>query len=164
MNALADIRSGFDHAMQSLTEGWHQLRRRAAHALTRFHPVTRSTNAPVNKMLEANASQWGLLAADIHEDKDHLTVRVEVPGMDAKDFDIQLIGESLVVSGEKHAQSERSEGRYQIMECAYGSFERVIPLTAAVDDQRAKAKYKHGVLTITLPKTNAVAKGRIKID
>ena len=166
MNRLADICSGIDQAVQSLAEGWQQLRQRAAHALTRFNPVhrTTSTKETTTGILEANASRWALLAAEVHEDADSVCVKIEVPGMEADDFDIQVIDNALVVSGEKRAESERKEGRFQIMECAYGSFERVIPLTAAVNEQQAKAKYKRGVLTITLPKLKTAGKNRITIN
>lgn len=165
MNALSDFRTGIDHAMQSLSEGWQQLRKRAAHALTHFHPAQRSTGVDASdQMLEVHASRWGLLAAEMREDAKNITVKIEVPGMEADDFDIHVIENSLVISGEKRAQSERKEGRFHIMECAYGNFERIIPLTAPVDEQQAQAKYKRGVLVITLPKKALSSKNRISID
>ena len=169
MNALADIRSGFDHALHSISEGWQQLRSSAANAVTRFMPAGHrdSKALTVDEVLEANASHWGLLAAEVHEGKESVTVRLEIPGMEADDFDIQVVGEHLVVKGEKRAQAERSHGQYNVMECAYGSFERVIPLGTAVQDQDATARYRRGVLTVVIPrppKTAPKLGNRIRIE
>lgn len=83
--------------------------------------------------------------------------------MREEDFDIDVQGDRLVVRGEKHVRREHQEGRYYLMECAYGRFERIVPLPAPVTDQGAQAHYRRGVLTITLPKRLAARRRRITV-
>jgi HSP20 family protein len=63
-----------------------------------------------------------------------------------------VVGDALVVRGEKRFEREESEGRWRVLQCAYGSFRRVVPLPAPVLADRAKASYRNGVLKIELPK------------
>ena len=66
---------------------------------------------------------------------------------------MQVQDDYLVVRGEKQMSQERTEGGYRISECAYGSFERAIPLPAGVEPDGASASYKRGVLRVELPKS-----------
>ena len=109
------------------------------------------------------ASRWGLLVADVMEGDDEVVVKLEVPGMRAQDLDIQVVDDMLVVRGEKYAEQEDSHGRYHILECAYGGFERAIALPAQVDEAGARAKYTHGVLRVVLPKVIRAQRQRIEI-
>jgi HSP20 family protein len=79
-------------------------------------------------------------------------VRLEVPGMDKNDLDIGVQDGALVVHGEKRFEQENTEGRYRVLQCAYGSFRRVVPLPVAVLADRAQATYRNGVLRVELPK------------
>jgi len=109
-------------------------------------------------------SRWALLVVDMEESEDEISVRMEAPGMDASDFDIAVVEDQLVIRGAKQAAREHKSGRYHIMECAYGAFERAIPLPVAVDESKAKARYKRGVLTVTLPKTQQHQRRRIEVQ
>jgi HSP20 family protein len=91
------------------------------------------------------------------------TIRLEIPGMNADDFEIQVRGRSLTVAGEKRVEREENQGRYHIMERAYGRFERSVPLPSEVDEGGAQANYKNGVLTVTLPKTKETLERRIRV-
>ena len=84
--------------------------------------------------------------------------------MHKQDFDIQVLDQYLVVRGEKQVERERSEGRYHVTECAYGSFERAIPLPEEVESAKAKASYKKGVLRVELPKSAASRRRTIHVD
>ena len=68
-------------------------------------------------------------------------------------FDIEVNENALVISGEKRFEGESSQGRWRVMQCAYGSFRRVVPLPEAVNADAAIASYKNGVLRVELPKT-----------
>ena len=92
-----------------------------------------------------------------------MVVRLEAPGLDADEIDLQVRDKFLVVRGEKRQQRERAEGNYQILECAYGSFERSIPLPTEVDASKAKADYKRGVLQVELPKVKGSKATVIKV-
>ena len=110
------------------------------------------------------AAGWGFLASEIQEDPDRLSVRLEVPGMEAEDFDIDVIDNILVVRGEKRVRREQREGRFHVMECAYGSFERAIPLPVEVKGHEASARYRRGVLTVELPKRERGGSRRITVQ
>ena len=93
-----------------------------------------------------------------------IVVRIEAPGMDRDDFDLQVVDDYLVIRGRKQIERERSEGRYHLCECAYGSFERTVPLSVPVAVDRAKAKYKRGVLRVELPKRHGKSGKRLRLE
>lgn len=163
MSTLEQFREGLQQMAQNLSEGWQHLRERASRALTRFTPVRSSrVETPADQAALAGA-RWGLLSAEVEERSDDIVVRLEIPGMDRQDFDISVVDDMLVVRGEKRAEREQREGRFYVLECAYGAFERLVPLPAPVDESRARARYRRGVLTVTLPKTAAARSRRIDV-
>ena len=135
----------------TLFRSWRHLVSRTSDALTYFHPVKSKDNEDVAASIRG--SEWGLLAADLYDDNETVVIRLEAPGMKQGDFDVYISDNVLIVRGEKHYQQTRNERHYQISECAYGAFERAIPLPSNVDGSLAKAKYRQGVLSIKLPKT-----------
>jgi HSP20 family protein len=163
MSPLEQLHKGASRAWDYLTEGWNRLRERAGQALTQFTPTTqREQLETVEDQIMENAPRWGLLAAEIKEDDKTVTVQLEVPGMEAKDFDLEVIDNILVIRGEKRVEREQSSGHYYMMERAYGRFERALPLPAEVDESKARAKYQRGVLWISLPKTQKM-KHRVEV-
>ncbi len=156
MSTLENLRGGISQFWDSVAEGWRHLISRASGALTRF----RSQHADAGNM-PVKGSEWGLLAVDLSDDDNKVIVHLEAPGMELDDFDVCVHDDMLIVRGEKHFHSERHEAGYQIAECAYGSFERAIPLPENVDGSLAKAKYRRGVLRIELPKTSG---GRQRVE
>jgi len=169
MNTLNDIRRGLGHAWESLADGWQQLRERAGQALTRFSPVHHGGELQTaEEQVMHRASPWGLLAAEVEERDRDIVVRLEAPGMDREDFDLAVVDDTLVVRGEKRVRRESKPTvgghRYHVMECAYGRFERAVPLPAPVEDTQASAGYRRGVLTVTLPKRTSSARRRINVE
>ncbi len=150
MSTLEELRSGAERLWHNLSEGWRHLVARASGALTRFHKP-RSKGSESGPPAVAGA-EWGLLAADMYDDGDKIVVRLEVPGMEQDDFDVSVADGMLIVRGEKRYQEERVEGGYRIAECAYGTFERALPLPEEVDPSGARARYRRGVLRIELPR------------
>ncbi|MGH8643427.1 MAG: Hsp20/alpha crystallin family protein [Gammaproteobacteria bacterium] len=148
MAALEHLGDDLRSAWHSVTEGWRQLTRRAGRALARFTPGHES-------QWPAAGAEWGFLAADAYDEEDRIVIKLEAPGLEKEDFDLSVTDDTLLVRGEKRFEREHKNGRYEVMECAYGSFERAIPLWAEVDIDRAKASYKNGVLRVELPKTPA---------
>lgn len=101
---------------------------------------------------------------DVVESDKQVAVSAELPGMDEKEIDVSLSHGVLTISGEKREEKEDKGRNYYRMERSYGSFQRSIPLPSEVDESRAEATFKKGVLTITLPKTAEVhARKRIPI-
>ncbi|MFP4695968.1 Hsp20/alpha crystallin family protein [Thiohalospira sp.] len=161
------IRQRMNRAWDTLAEGWNHLAQRASQALTRFYPVRHRDEAGVETARERHehaGAAWGLLAAEVSDTADNVVVELEAPGMEADDFDLHVVDDTLVVRGEKRVESERDEGRFHVMERAFGAFERAIPLPAPVEEDGAKAQYRKGVLRVTLPKSRTARRRRIAVE
>lgn len=152
---IDDIRQSFGAIRESVSEGWERFRRSASGALTRFRPGTHSA-LPAAHEIDDEAfgrdALWAMMGGDVYEDEHRIVVRLEAPGMEKEDFRLEVADELLLVRGEKRFERETSEGRWRVVQCAYGSFERSVPLPAAVQPDGAKATYRNGVLRIELPK------------
>ena len=90
-----------------------------------------------------------------------IEITAELPGLDKDDVKIAVSDGSLTLSGEKRVESETNDenGCYRV-ERAYGSFRRVLPLPEEVNLEKVDARFKNGVLKITLPKTKEGAAAR----
>ncbi len=160
---MSSLRQNIDRAWAQVQAGWNNLVSKASNALTRFTHKDEAEQDGETRALLRSTPEWGLLAAEVHESGDDITVRLEVPGMDADAFDVEVADRTLIVSGHKQVQQQRKEGRYHITECAYGEFERRLPLPAEVDSSGAQASYRNGILTLTLPKSERDKVRRIPI-
>ncbi len=101
---------------------------------------------------------------DLAETETAIEVRAELPGLEKKDIDISLEGESLIIKGEKHEEKEEKGKRFHRIERTYGSFCRTVRLPAEVQPDKIEAAYENGVLTVTLPKTEEAKKGVTHIE
>ena len=92
---------------------------------------------------------------EVVENENEFVVMAELPGLEEKDFHVEVHGKLLTLRGEKKDErSGESEGRTW-SERSYGEFRRVIELPVEVDGEKTSASFKNGVLAVTLPKTNA---------
>ncbi len=89
---------------------------------------------------------------DVSETDKEVKVSAELPGMDEKDITVEMDDAAITVRGEKKVETEDKGKNWYSREQSYGSFHRVIPLPASVQADKAKAKFKKGVLTIKVPK------------
>ena len=152
---LNDVKQGIATLWESVAEGWQRLRQSAAGALIRFMPGEHSalpSKAEVDDDFYFPSQGWALLGGDVFEDDQRVVVRVEIPGMRKDEIKIEVTDDSIVVSGEKRFEREATEGRYRVLQCAYGHFRRVVPLATRVLPDQATASYTDGVLKIVLPK------------
>jgi HSP20 family protein len=101
-----------------------------------------------------------VVAAQLVLGDNDVAITLEVPGMEAGDFDIEIADDVLVVRGEKKFQREHQHGQYHVMERAYGRFERALRLPVSVSEDGAAASYKRGVLRISVPRSTPVARTR----
>lgn len=163
MSTLQQLQEGLDRAWASLQAGWRTLAQRAGQAVTRFLPGERDRDDDETRVLWAASPGWGLLAAEIREDDDEVCARIEIPGLEPEAIEIQFVDGALVVSGEKRVAREERRGRYHVTERAYGRFERALPLPVEVDESRARADYRNGVLSVRLPKHRRAAPRRIPV-
>ncbi|MFQ5862215.1 MAG: Hsp20/alpha crystallin family protein [Candidatus Brocadiales bacterium] len=106
--------------------------------------------------------RWGP-AADVMETSDSVIVKIELPGVEPKDVDISVSGDTLTIRGEKREEKEEKGKSFYRIERSYGSFHRTINLPSDVEADKAKADYKDGVLEVTLPKSERVKAKRIPI-
>ncbi|RJG13970.1 Hsp20/alpha crystallin family protein [Pseudomonas cavernicola] len=164
MNKLSELKHGLEETWNSLSEGWRHLRDRTNGALTRFTPSAKATeSAPSPAELQFPPAGWALLAGDLFEDNDKFVVRLEAPGLDKQDFDLEVRSDVLIVRGEKRYAQESGSGRYRVRQCAFGSFHRSIPLPIPVIAEKATANYRNGVLRIELPKAEHAGGRRIEV-
>src|SRR5512145_366250 len=89
-------------------------------------------------------------AVDMHETKDDLVLRVEVPGVREKDVAVSITGDLLTVRGERRWEDESKDQKFLHVERVYGQFERLIQLPMAVQADKVKASYRDGVLEIKI--------------
>jgi HSP20 family protein len=100
---------------------------------------------------------------DLSETKDALVVRTEIPGIDAKDVQISLQDQVLTIKGEKKQEKEEKDEHHYRIERSYGAFARSLRLPAPVEREKVTAKFKSGLLTITLPKAPSAKETTIPI-
>jgi len=98
------------------------------------------------------------------EDEKAYKISAELPGIDAKDIDVSVSGDMLVLKGEKRQEKEEKDKNYHFSERSYGSFQRAFELPASVDRNKVAADFSKGVLTISLPKTVEAQKPAKKIE
>ncbi len=100
----------------------------------------------------------------VEEDDKEIRVTAELPGVEEKDVNVQLSDNALTISGEKKEEREEKGKRVYHSERCYGMFRRVIPLPVEVDEEKAEASFKNGVLTVRLPKAEAEEGRRKRIE
>ncbi|MEA5570203.1 Hsp20/alpha crystallin family protein [Calothrix sp. UHCC 0171] len=103
-------------------------------------------------------------SAEIEETPDAIHLKLEVPGMDAKDLDVQVSAEAVSITGERKSESKTEEKGMTRTEFRYGRFERVIPLSTRIQNDKVEAEYKDGILKLTLPKAEAEKNKVVKVN
>jgi len=103
-------------------------------------------------------------AVDILENGDKVVVRSELPGLTEKDIEVDILGDTLTIKGEKKAENGEKDRHYHRQERLYGSFHRSIALPGEVAAEKAKASFKSGVLEIEVPKKEEAKPRQIKVD
>ena len=101
---------------------------------------------------------------DIYEDEYNITLKMEVPGIDEKDIDVRVAGNTLTVHGERKFEKEEKEENYRRVERQYGSFTRSFTLPSSVDPSQVSANYDKGVLKISLAKKAEAKPKQIKVN
>ncbi|MBD2019752.1 Hsp20/alpha crystallin family protein [Leptolyngbya sp. FACHB-36] len=131
---MATLRRQFDHLFNELTT---------------YTGEKSSTWAPAIELKDAGNS---------------FTLRAQLPGIDAKDLDIQVTREAVSISGEHRHEQKSDDNGVVRSEFRYGKFQRVIPLPAAVQNDQVHADYKDGILNLTLPKVAEARNEVVKIN
>lgn len=114
----------------------------------------------LNRMMDDALSSWNSEAVgsawtptcDVREDKEFLTISLDLPGVKPEDVKLSLENQVLTIRGEKRQETEQTDERWHRYERSYGSFERSFTLPSTVDADRIQATAEHGVLTVRIPK------------
>lgn len=101
--------------------------------------------------------------AELTDKADHYELAIELPGLEDKDINIELADGVLKISGEKRQEAEQKSSDCLISERSYGRFERRMSLPADADADKVEARYRHGVLKITIAKDKDSARKVRKI-
>jgi HSP20 family protein len=102
--------------------------------------------------------------AEMEETPDAIHLKLEVPGMDAKDLDVQVSADSVSIMGERKSETKTEEKGMTRTEFRYGKFQRLIPLPARVQNTNVQAEYKDGILKLTLPKAEEEKNKVVKVN
>lgn len=108
---------------------------------------------------------WGGFSPkmDLEETEKEYRITAELPGVEEKDVEVLLTGNSLTLKGEKKEEKEEKGKSFYHVERSYGSFQRTVPLPDGIDLKKVDAEFKSGVLTVKLPKTAEVKKTGKKV-
>ena len=101
---------------------------------------------------------------DLVERDEEIVLRAEVPGVEKKDVDVSITGNSVTLKGQTRHEEKEEKGEYYRHEISRGAFSRTVALPASVDPDKANATFKDGILEITLPKVEKAKRRTLKLD
>jgi HSP20 family protein len=104
------------------------------------------------------------LPLDVHETDTEFVVKASLPGIKPEDVQITVHGDTVTIRGEAKAEDEKKGQTWHLRERRSGSFQRSVSLATPVDSDKANARFDHGVLTLTLPKSEKARPKQIKIN
>lgn len=102
-------------------------------------------------------------SVDIYENKDHLVLEAELPGMNREDFDLTIENNVITLKGERKFEKKADGDNYHRVERSYGAFTRSFTLPQTVSAEGAKAEFKNGVLHVSLPKREETKARKIEV-
>ncbi|MDJ0679991.1 MAG: Hsp20/alpha crystallin family protein [Xenococcaceae cyanobacterium MO_167.B52] len=143
-------------------------------ALVRYNPwhEMSSLQRQLNRLFDdaLTTDSWGeegnlskIPAAELSQTEQDLHLKLEVPGMEAKDLDIQVMADRVSISGERKSETKSETDGTTRSEFRYGKFSRVIPLPVKINNTKVTAEYKDGILNLTLPKVEEEKNKVVKI-
>lgn len=102
--------------------------------------------------------------AEMEDTKDAIHLKLELPGIEANDLDVQVTEKAVSISGERKSETKTQENGVTRSEFRYGKFQRVIPLPSKIQNTNVTAEYKDGILNLTLPKAEEEKNRVVKVD
>lgn len=131
-----------------------------------------SLRKEINKLFEQSVLSGTLVgngfdfmpSAEIDETDTEIHLKLEVPGMEADDLDIEVTDDAVTIKGERKSESKTEEKGGFRSEFHYGKFERVVPMPTHVVKDKVSAEYKNGVLNLTIPKSLEEKKESVKVE
>ena len=105
----------------------------------------------------------GQLTVDVYQTPDEIVVESAIAGVKPEDIDVNVTSDSLSIRGARHREKTVRDEDYIYQECYWGSFGRSIILPQEVDPDSAEVKFKNGILTVRLPKTNKKKSKKLEV-
>lgn len=102
-------------------------------------------------------------SVDINDAENVLVLTAELPGIEEKDIEIEIEGNTLILKGKREFEKETKKEDYHRIERSYGSFYRSFTLPNYVDKDKIEAKHDKGLLKITMPKKLELKPKKVKI-
>lgn len=103
-------------------------------------------------------------SVDVSEDKKEIKVEADLPGIKKENIDVNVDGNVLTIKGQRKREEETKEEDYYCCERSYGTFRRSFTLPSNIDADKVKAKFKDGVLALTIPKLKETKGKQIEIE
>jgi len=111
-----------------------------------------------------NSEATWMPAVELADAGDNFVLKAQLPGIDPKDIDVQVTPEAISISGERRYENTEEKSRCVRSEFRYGKFHRVLSLPAHIQNDSVQAKYKDGILMLTLPKVTEARNKVVKIN
>ena len=111
--------------------------------------------------LEGNLE--GEIAVDVYQTETDVVIVSPIAGVDPADIEIGATDDTLTVSGERRSEHSARGENVHTQEIYWGSFSRTVQLPVPCEVDKAQASYKHGILTVRVPKTGQTRKRTIKV-
>lgn len=133
-------------------------------SLVRWNPVRDmiEMREAMDRMLNASPfygrdfrANWSL-PIDAYATEDSIIIKADVPGLKPEDIQVTLEGDTLTIRGEYKSEKEDKGQNHLIRERVAGKFERVLTVSTPIDGNKVEATFENGVLTLKMPKTEAV--------
>jgi HSP20 family protein len=103
-------------------------------------------------------------SVDMIDQKDSVLIKAELPGVDKKDLEVSVTDRTVTIKGKTSSDKKEEKGNYYRREISSGSYERVLTIPANVDSSKAKAKFRDGMLELTLPKTGKTKGTKLNVE
>jgi HSP20 family protein len=125
--------------------------------------MNRLFDSSLRRMSGRSVNGGFLPDCDIVEEKEHLLIRLDLPGLRKEDVNVTLQEGVLTIKGERKTEAASKEATWYLRERDAGSFTRTIDLPVAVNAGKIDAHFRDGVLEITLPKTEEAKPKQIEV-
>lgn len=130
-----------------------------------FESLQQEIDGLINRFKTEGNGDWqaALPSVDLSEKDDSIQIRMDVPGVKAEEINIEVVGNTIRISGEHKEEKEEKGKTYHRMERRCGAFSRTMTLPAPVKEKDITAECKDGVLTVFLPKSEVAKKSVVKV-
>ncbi len=111
----------------------------------------------------ASRNRQGYPAINIWANAENAIITAEIPGIDKNDIEVNVMGDTISISGTRKPEELPEGAKYHRREIGYGSFQRSLQMPYAIDPKKVKATFKNGILSITLPRSEAEKPKKIAV-